>query len=97
LPTQALSNELLQLRHIRFSRLNATDSDSASLTMIYTWALGLGLAMILLPIRKRPRTFAGETAEHRDTTSAIERDHEWWSLNRIDLATAVVTMIPVGG
>ena len=29
--------------------------------------------------------------------SEIERDHDWLSRNNVDLATAVVTMIPLGG
>jgi hypothetical protein len=29
--------------------------------------------------------------------SEIERDHGWLSRNDVDLATAVVTMIPLGG
>jgi len=39
----------------------------------------------------------GAKAPHPRDLSAIERDHEWLARNGVDLATAVVTMIPLGG
>ena len=39
----------------------------------------------------------GSRAPQPRDLSEIERDHDWLSRNDVDLATAVVTMIPLGG
>lgn len=39
----------------------------------------------------------GSKAPQPRDLSEIERDHDWMSRNGVDLATAVVTMIPLGG
>jgi hypothetical protein len=39
----------------------------------------------------------GAKAPYPRDLSAIERDHDWLARNGVDLATAVVTMIPLGG
>jgi hypothetical protein len=39
----------------------------------------------------------GAKAPQPRDLSEIERDHDWLSRNGVDLATAVVTMIPLGG
>jgi hypothetical protein len=47
-------------------------------------------------LTQRIQTTGSKAPQPRDL-SEIGRDHDWLSRNKVDLATAVVTMIPLGG